>query len=461
MKLFKHQIEGIKKTIRNKGICAFYWDVGTGKTRAALEVFKYYKSENKKQKLFVVCPIALIESSWADDIRKFCPEYSYENLRKSQTLDADILLINYEAIISKKFRPTLNKVFSDHENTMIVLDESQRIKSYNAKTTKVFLELSKLLTKKIIMSGSPAPNIESEYWSQMTFLSQHVFGGNYFSFRNRFFCISRGNTHIPLGGLGKREMMSMMQRGYEVKVMPDAKRLLVDNMSPYCMFVNKREVLDLPDEINQVRYIQMTKQQAKTYKEMWRDMVTEIKGQTITVPLALAKLMKCRQITGGFLYNSEGKAIEIEPNPKLNELKEVMNGIGKDKKVIIFANYKWEIETIRKEFASRLSLSLYGATKDKEGTIREFSNSRSGVLVAHPLSAGVGLSFNDCDYMIFYSMDYSYMNYYQCKGRIMRAKKKNNATYIHLLIEKSIDMDIYKAVQEKETNNQIFRRLMK
>jgi hypothetical protein len=53
------------------------------------------------------------------------------------------------------------------------------------------------------------------------------------------------------------------------------------------------------------------------------------------------------------------------------------------------------------------------------------------------------------------------MEYYQARGRIMRAEKKNNATYIHLIMRNSIDEVIMGALQRKEDAHTLFRRVMK
>jgi SNF2 family DNA or RNA helicase len=458
MDLFKHQVNGIDQVKTLNGVGALYWDVGCGKTLAALKIYEYYKSLDPELKMFVVCPVSLIESSWADDIKKFTG-LNYANLRTTKTLDANILIVNFETLISRKFSPTLKKIL-DYGKLMGVVDESQRIKSYNAKTTKYLLALSRFFKHRLLLSGSPAPNSKLEYWSQMEFLRPGLLGKNFFSFRNRFFCLKRGTSLIPLQSLGRKEMMMMMQRGYTMEMIPGVARLLSDKMSPYCQFVNKREVLDLPDEIDIYRYVEMTPGQTKAFKQMKTDLITEIEKEEISVPNALAKLMKLRQISAGFIYNSEGEAIEFNPNPKMRDLEDVISEISPDKNIIIFCQYRWSIERICGVVGPRCQ-ALYAGTRSPDEVIHRFKNETGRILVAHPASGGVGLSFNDCDYMIFYDLDYSYMNYYQCRGRIMRANKKNNATYIHLVAENSLDRIIIQALRTKQDNDKLFRSIIK
>lgn len=459
MNLFQHQKDGIEKVIQMDGLGAFFWDVGVGKTLGALKVFEHYRKKDPSLKMFVVCPISLIESSWADDIKKFT-DFTYSNLRKTDDLSSDILIVNFETLISKKFRPLLQRCTRTKNRLIGIVDESQRIMTHNSKTTTFMLFLAKFFKYRLLLSATPAPNSNLEYWSQMEFLLPKLLGSTFFSFRCKFFHLKRGKSEVPLIGLGKKELSMMQQRGYKLELIKEKEKLFMERMKPYCQFVDKRDALDLPDEIDVFRYVEMTSPQSKGYKEMQRDLITEIDGEEIVVNVALAKLMKLRQISGGFAYNREGKAIEFKDNPKMKELENVINEIGQSKSIIIFCQYRFEIEEICRKYGDR-AFSMYGATPDKDANIKGFKEEPGRILVAHPLSAGVGLSFNECDYMIFYSLDYSYMNYHQCRGRIMRANKKNNATYIHLIANKTLDSIIFEAVKTKRTNSELFRKIMK
>ncbi len=460
MKLFDHQQKGVDFIIKNKGAGAFFWDMGTGKTLAAIKVFERMHKLDEKRQLLVICPLSLIESAWMEDIKKFT-NLSCASLRDSPNIKAyNILIINYEAIISRKFQKTWEQVLA--LKPMCVLDESQKIKAYNAKTTKALLKAAPAFPYKIVMSATPAPNIESEYWSQMCFLAPRILGNNFFKFRNKYMALCRGATIVPLYGLGKREIMMMLQRGYTMGIHPDMLHDLRARMKPYCQYIAKRDVLDLPDEINVNRFVTMTKEQTKAYRDMWDELVMEIDGTEISVNIALAKIMKVRQITGGFAYtpNAARPAFEFKDNPKMKELENVIEEIGPRRSVIVFCQYKWEIEKITEIFKERAT-ALYSDTPDRNAAIRKFKQSTNGILVSHPASGGVGLSFNDCDYTVFYSLSYSFLEYYQARGRSMRANKKNNATYIHLIARDSIDEVIMGALLRKEDNHTLFRGLMK
>ncbi|MBI5643242.1 MAG: hypothetical protein HY954_07180 [Deltaproteobacteria bacterium] len=69
--LYNHQREAIPFAIKNDGNCALFHDPGLGKTRTCLEVFTHYRLTEPGLRLFVVCPLSLVNSAWGEDIRRF------------------------------------------------------------------------------------------------------------------------------------------------------------------------------------------------------------------------------------------------------------------------------------------------------------------------------------------------------------------------------------------------------
>lgn len=80
--LFKHQIEACSFLIEKNGCAFIKHDPGLGKTRTALETYKYLKTILPKLKLFVIAPLSLLEVAWHEDINKFTPEFTFKNLHK-------------------------------------------------------------------------------------------------------------------------------------------------------------------------------------------------------------------------------------------------------------------------------------------------------------------------------------------------------------------------------------------
>jgi SNF2 family DNA or RNA helicase len=197
---------------------------------------------------------------------------------------------------------------------------------------------------------------------------------------------------------------------------------------------------------------------------MKNDLITEIKNTPIAAQVALAKLMKLREITSGFAINTSGQEMDIGESPKLNELLEVIEEAGNQQQ-IIWGCFKWDINKIcsmlRECFGEGCYRTLYSATKDHQASINEFKAGDARFLVANPRSAAHGLTFTNCSLETFFSLDYSWEFYEQAKARIHRAGQTKSCTYIHLVAKDTIDEQILKCLREKGDINQIAYEMMR
>jgi len=209
---------------------------------------------------------------------------------------------------------------------------------------------------------------------------------------------------------------------------------------------------DLPACTQIKRPVEMTPEQKRHYKDMLDKLKVVINDVRITVPVKLTQIMKLRQITGGFIIDNENKAHAIPDNPKLDALDDLLEEIGKDNKVVIYAQYQWEIKLIESRYKDRGAVTVYGGNSSDRNlkNISTFINDEScKIIVLHPKSAAHGITFTMAHYMIFYSIDHSAEDNYQCVKRIDRAGQKLPTFIYYLLCEGSIDKTIYQVVIDK------------
>ncbi|MBI4708214.1 MAG: DEAD/DEAH box helicase [Candidatus Omnitrophica bacterium] len=461
--LFKHQKEALDFIVSNNGFGALFHEVGCGKTRTALEIFSHYKRLDPELKLFVICPLSLINSAWGEDIKQFTC-FNYRNchdetieLRK----DTDIYIINFESLISENKIKQLHKMIN-FSKVMCVIDESSKMKNHKARTTKTLLSLRNYFNFRIIMSGTPAPNCETEYWAQINFIKPGIVHEKFYPFRYFYFHLERernGKQEFTSGQIySKLAAQQIFQRGWHYDITTQKRQLLMDKISPYCHYARKAECLDLPEQMDEVRLVDMGKKQASVYNSMKRDLIAEIQNSFVVAQVALAKIMKLRQITSGFAIDESGETIIIGENPKLQELKDVLEEAGKQQ-VIIWCQFQHEIRQI-KDLLGDKAVTLYGETKDKDDSITAFKNGSAQYLIAHPKSAGHGLTFVNCSLQVFYSLDYSWELYEQARGRIHRAGQVNKCTYVHLLCKGTIDEEILNVLRNKKDATEILYRMV-
>lgn len=447
MKLYRHQLDALE--LAKCGNIALFHDCGTGKTLTALHIITHFKAMGQGPAL-VVCPLSIIEAAWIEDCKRFTPELTIVSLwhkpsthkRKNQlrTLaeDHDIYVANYETF--KSLYPHIcAKGFG-----VVFVDESSKMKNPKSQITQALLSLagikcrsSKYKTDEIIpcrypLSGTPAPNKQSEYWAQVKFVTgpgYKCFNDNFYAFRNRYF------HAIPLGMTGQKMF----------KFRESMLTEFMNAMNPVTHIVCKSDVLDLPLQVHQIRKIYLSSSERKAYDTLKRDMILRHGNDTVLAQTALTEIMKLRQLTSGFAYGEDGATVQVGKS-KLTELKALLDEIGNNQ-VIIWANFKAEIALLFKELVD--CDALWSGSHDRNKTIRDFQNGNTQYLIANPQSAAHGLTFTNCNYAIYYSLNYSYELQKQSQDRIHRIGQDNKCTYYYFIADNTIDEIVYKAVQQK------------
>jgi SNF2 family DNA or RNA helicase len=459
MDLFNHQQEALEFAIKNDGKCALFHDCGLGKTRTTLEVYGHFKAEETALKMLVVCPISLIHSAWGADIAKFTT-FSAAPLRDLKTSRQpvklpDIIIVNYESLISKKIFPIIRDLIARHP-FMGVLDESSRLKSNKSLTTKALLTLAPMFKHRVILSGTPMPNSELELWGQVRFVRPEAFDKSFYKFRNTYFHLERnGEAMAPIQGkvMNRMMMRNIMMQGWKYTITPFMREHIFHKIKPFTHWMKKDDALDLPEQIEQIREVSLSGPESEAYRDMKNYLVTEIGGQTIAAQVALAKIMKLRQVTSGFIYDAQSTA-QVIGKTKLNELENVLEQLG-EQPAVIFVEFHYEIEAISaliaKKYGADQVATLYSGTENKEKSISDFQQGRVRYLIAHPRSAAHGLTFVNCSTMIFFSLDYSYEAHEQARNRIHRIGQKNKCLYIYLIAKNTIDEVLLGVLGKKQS----------
>lgn len=443
--LFQHQKNAVQFIIDRKGSGALWMEIGTGKTLTALSIYKQLRQNEPNLKMLVLCPISLINAAWGEDIKKFT-EYKYCNLREG-VIDAEIYIINYESYALERFQHTINNLGVD----MVVLDESSKIRNPKARITKTLLHNRDNFRYRICMSGTPAPNSPEEYWSQMRFCSPAL-PSSFYRFRNLYMKLERNG--YELGYVHPTKLGEMFRKGFRYILRNEQQ--FIEEIKPYCFWAKKSECLDLPETMDMIREVTLSDSQMKVYRDIKKHMVAGLGDRLVIANVALTKLMKLRQLSSGFAIDTFGEATETVDNSKLNVLLEVLEEIG-DKQVIIWLQFKKEFEMISKHLKNYVT--LFSETTDKDSSIEQFKSGKAQYLLAHPKSGGHGLTFTNCDTMIFFSIDYSFEGIEQARGRIHRPGQTKKCTYIYLLAKDTIDVTIKEALDKKEDLQTLCRRI--
>jgi len=457
MELYPHQITAYDFLERRDFNGALFMDMGLGKTVIALKAFNHLRS-TVNAKMIVICPIALIEEAWIKDAAKFFPNLSVQNMREhKRKRNADIFIFNYEMLHNAVNMKFLKEITMENE-TLCVLDESSKLKNQRSKITMVIVGLRDVFTYRIILSATPAPNNELEYYSQLQFLDEKIIGMTHFHFRANYFTLEhqdRGKVS-PLG-INRGMLTQLYRQGYKLKLNPDAP---LTQQLKECAYVAKiDECLNMPETINTYRSIEIGPEQRKIYNEFRAHAIAYIGGSTVTATIALTKILKLREITSGFAFDESGEIVTL-PNAKLIETKQLLGELG-PKQTIIWVNFRKEASDLRELLGEKACFYIGKmGDDDKQKSINDFKSGRCQYFVANPASAGHGLTFINCHYQIFYSLTYSYELYFQSKGRTHRIGQTKSTNYIHLIVKDSIDEIILKILERKHNAQEILNEFI-
>ena len=337
-----------------------------------------------------------------------------ENLKKK----ADIYIINYDGL-----RVILDEI-KNFDFDCIILDESSKIKNMNSQITNLVLSLREYIPNRYVLSGCPAPNHNSEIFPQMKFINSEIFGNNYYGFLAKYFTQDMANPH----------------RWYQTNYNKDC---YYNRLSEQSLFIKKEDVVDLPDKTFLIRNVELNKKQREIYDNVIQDIKDNINVWSKFE--FTAKLMKLREICDGFIINKDKSITDFGTN-KDKELQDVIDEIG-NKPIIIWCQFTYEIEKLASKFGG---VALTSKTKNRDSIIEDFKNNKIKLLFTHPKLLGMGNTFINCNYNIYYSQSYSYEEFKQSQDRIHRIGQTNKCTYIMIQCNKTIDGKIYNCLKNKK-----------
>lgn len=460
-----------------------FLDTGTGKTFTALELIKMI---NPKRCL-VVCPLSLVRSVWLNEAKKWHPEMDVKavwdpstNARSLYSLTEIMKRQGQVNIITfATFRNIVENLVAIQEvdpiYDMIIVDESSIMKDPSSKTTKALLAFGETVEYAFILSGCPAPNSPEEYFSQIRLINPNILGKSHQAFIHKY-------TEPVWGGR---------------PVFTDKKlRELMQEIARVAIVIKKEDCLDLPEHSIVTRDIVMNKKQAETYKQLLDGLVSKLDESVAVIPKnILARIMKLRQITSGFvrptdLYEDEDtsvqdiedldkilKSLGIRPigqaapgsrempeifdlsDAKCEEVISILQDELPKEPVVIWLQFTYEFEKLGK-FLDKAGIAyhaFHGATKkwDMERMEDEFKSGKVRVLLAHPRSVAHGHTWTHCAYDIVMSLSYSYEEWKQSKDRLHRMGQTRPCTRIVLTSifesgQPTVDKLLLEVVEDKK-----------
>lgn len=434
--LRKYQ-QDILNELANEKAIALFMRTGSGKTITSLAKVE----QNGTNKLLVICPKSVI-GQWEEVISREQPKRRIIKFKKShsangknnvlreQSENYDTVIVNFEIVHNLTYL-----IEAINNDWTIIVDESHRIKSLNTTVTKAVVLLGRLTEYKIILTATPHQGLYGgyiDYLPQLQFLGHFI--GKSKSWFMKEFCIT--------------QEVSYMTSPYPIKLIVGYKNL--EPIKDILSRVSRKYEPKLGD-YSEPEHIRIRIEKPASYNRLVR--------QRAYILIAITNLMRKRvalkTLTGGRVHGQtvDGTTIEYDDNEeKITWLKEFLEGV--DSSVVIFYQYNAELKMIR-ELLDKLGktyVTINGDTTDKLAEVAKNVEVYVGQYQAMSESID-GLQYQS-HITVFYSLPESSITYRQALGRTDRLGQKYQPIYYYLVMEDTVDSDIYELIEKKVEFNE-------
>ena len=444
---FKHQRQALIEGAKLQNF-AYFMEMGTGKTKVAIDNTAYLYQEKKIDFAFVIAPNSVYQN-WKKEIDFHCPEetniYIWK-VTKDKTFKLDpnkltFILMNVEALSHASGKKWLEyKLLKHGMRSMVILDESTSIKNLKASRTKAIIKLGKLARYKRILTGSPITKSPLDLFSQCAFLDKKLLGyENFTVFKSRYavmYSIERGGYNIQI----PKYYVNLEELEYKLK--------------NFSYRVRKKDCLDLPEKMYVQRNIELPDEQRLAYEKLKATALILLKNDEVSYNNKLTELLKLQQVANGFVKTNDGNIVDFKTNAKLKELMSILE--ESEDKCIIWANYVHNIEMIKKKlgevYGENSVVSIYGkdSVDIRNKAVESFqSDDRCRFLVGNPTVGGYGLTLTAAKYVIYFSNSYNLEVRQQSEDRAHRYGQTSQVTYIDLIAADTIDEMVLHNLENK------------
>lgn len=418
MKLFPHQIDGLKQT-QGKTNCALYWDMGLGKTFGGSEKMVEYGSDTN----LVVCQKSKV-NDWVDHFRKHYPHMVVHDLTKKGAVDeftgwytawhgyhgasTTVAVINYELAWR---RPQLK----DLTGFTLMLDESSLIQNKTAKQTKFILSLKP--ANVILLSGTPTAGKYENLWTQAHLLgwkiSEDLYNSQYVNWKT-----------VEADGFFHK----IVDKDNPYKNVERLKQKFRDHGA---VFMKTEEVFSLPEQT----FTTVSIPTSKEYRRFMKHGIVKLPdGTELIGDQIFTKRLYARQLCG--MYNAE----------KLEAFRDLIQSTND--RVIVFYNFKEEAKKLI-HMVTEMGRPWAIISGDHKN-LAAYENYDDSITFIQYQAGAMGLNLQLANKMIYFSLPERSDLFEQSKARIHRIGQERPCFYWILECENSVEGLIYQTLQERK-----------
>jgi len=401
-------------------------DVGVGKTYVGCAVARELGT-----KILVICPKAVMESWKRVIINHFGMKnelvgiVNYEQIRIGKTDSPFASYVENRKTHKKKF------VWKIPKNTLIIWDESQKLKNWKTKNSKTCIEALKQGYKMLFCSATNATN-PLELRTVGTCLKLFKGANQYYQW-----CYEHG---VSKGRFGLEFTSDIKLRQKVLKKLHTdifvnrGSRLTRDTIPNFpeseiiadCYNMDEMDV----NRINTI-HADMKKELAKLAKQTKVDKTSE-----------LTAILRARQ------------QIELIKVPLFVDM--IEEGIEGGMSVVVFVNFTETLQAIAKRLNTNCIFDGKTSDTERQKSVDDFQSGKERVILVNIASGGAGLSLHDIHglnpRLAIMSPSYSAVLMRQATGRVWRENGKNKSVQKIVFVANTVEEQVCENVKEKLKN---------
>lgn len=412
MGLFAYQQAALDR-VRGKRACAFYHDMGLGKTFTGAEKLM---SDKCWHLALVVCQKSKI-ADWVDhfrshydiDVLDLTTQYGMEMFEMSMDysdvpdpfgdMPDAVGVINYDLLWR---RPNLQAL----KRFALMFDESSLLQNKSSKRTKAAMKLAARANELVLLSGTPVDGKYERLWTQLNMLGWHI--------DEKLFW----RQYV--------ESETTMREGFPITKVTGYKneeRLVRKMKELGCDFLKTDDVIDLPDQ----RFIRIDVPMSEYYRKFAKTNVIMAFGRDFVGDTVFGDLTAKRQLAAAY------------SRAKLEAFGDLLDGTSK--RLVVFYNFDVELEGLTAELEKRYR--PYGVLNGKAHDLSPFFDTDDGVALIQYQSGAMGVNLQQADTCVYFSPPLASSLFEQSKKRIHRVGQDKPCTYYELVSKGTVEEKIY------------------
>ncbi len=426
--LLPYQLDGIAFAL-GAGRAILADEVGLGKTPQAIGVAELLQREIGIERVLVVCPASL-KSQWRREIERFTERDcqlvvgNASERRAAYQAPAFFTICNYEQVLRDA------AAIGAGRWDLVILDEAQRIKNWEAKTSRVVKALRSRFA--LALSATPLENRLDELYSVVEFVDERRLGPAF-----RFFARHRKSDEkgkvLGYGGLDE----------------------LRAQLAPVLLRRTRASVLqDLPPRTTEVVRIAPTAAQADLHDAHMRTVAAIVRKRFLTEMdlLRLRKaLLMCRMAADASVLVDK---VAPGHSSKLERLEELLGELlREDRKIVLFSEWTSMLDLIERRLqrlrAGWVRLDGSVPQRKRQPLIDRFRSDPSCRVFLATNAGSTGLNLQNADTVVNVDLPWNPAVLEQRIGRVHRLGQQRPVQVFVLVTEATIEENLLGSLAAK------------